>query len=336
MNILHSFTVVDAHTTGSPVRVVLAGIPLLPGNTINEKMEYMRDHYDELRTCIVHQPRGYQSLMCGVLVPPCSKEADFGLFYMDAKNYQPMCGAGTLSVTKALIESGMVERKEPVTKICLETGSGLVVVSAQISDGDIQSISLDNVPSFLYQKDASLDVEGLGRITFDIGFGGNFFMIVNTAQLPVTLSTDTLSQYKQYMRAIVHAADEQIKIAHPLNPSLTDLNQVLFYNDTPDANGGYTCQCIFGDAQIDISPCGTGTSARLAQMYSRGRIGRDEEFRQNSIFGGTFRANLLDDCKIGTYDGILPRITCEDVRITGFNHLVVEKDDIHKAGFVSW
>ncbi len=336
MNLQYSFNVVDAHTTGSPIRVVMSGIPPLAGATINEKMEYMKKHYDHIHTCIVHQPRGYQSLMCAVLVPPCKPEADFGLFYMDAKNYQPMCGAGTLSIAKVLIETGMVERKEPSTSIRLDTGSGLVTVSAEVADGEVRNVSMDNVPSFLYQRDVTLPVDGLGDLVVDIGFGGNFFIILDTAQLPTPLAVDTLTQYKQYMRSIVQASDAHLKVSHPLNPALTDLNQVLFYNDTPDANGGYTCQCIFGDAQIDISPCGTGTSARLAQMYARGRIAADQAFLQNSIFGGTFKATLLGECDIGDLRGILPRVSCEDVRITGFNHLVVEKDDIHKAGFISW
>lgn len=336
MNLQQSFSVVDAHTTGSPVRLVTTGIPLLEGETINEKMEYMKEHFDHLRTCIVHQPRGYQSLMCAVLVPPCKEEADFGLFYMDAQNYQPMCGAGTLAVAKALIEVGMVERKEPIINICFDTGSGLVSVDAEVRNGEVKNISLNNVPAFLYKKDVKLVVEGLGELVFDIGFGGNFFVILDTKQLPLSLKMDTLPQYKQYMKAIIKASDEQLKVVHPLNPALTDLNQVLFYRDTPDENGGYTCQCIFGDEQVDISPCGTGTSARLAQMYARGRIAKEGQFLQNSIFGGTFKATIVDECSIGDTTGILPRVSCDDVRVTGFNHLVVEKDDIHKNGLISW
>lgn len=336
MKNIKSVFCVDAHTTGTPIRVITAGIPPLYGNTINEKMLDMQNRFDWLRSCIACQPRGFQSLVCAVLVPPVSPEADYGVFYMDAKAYQPMCGAGTLSVAKVLVETGMVARTEPVTKIVLETPSGIVTTYVDIKDGEVESISLENAPAFLYAKDFVLKVPEIGDLTVDIGFGGNFFIIVDTSQLPAALTPENKDLFKTYMRQIVRASESQIQVKHPENPALTDLNQVLFYKNTPEENGGYICQCVFGDAQLDISPCGTGTSTRLAQRYTRGLTGLNELFIQNSIWGSSFFAKAVRETKVGDFKAVVPRITCSDVRITGFNQLVVEEGDIHKNGLICW
>ena len=332
MKTMQSVFCVDAHTTGTPIRVVTGGIPPLKGKTVNEKMLYMEKHYDWLRAAITCPPRAPESLVCGVLVPPTKEEADYGLFYMDKKGYQPMCGAGTLSVAKVLVETGLVPCKEPETKIVLETPSGIVTAYAAIANGEATRMSLENAPAFLYQKDVKLDVEGIGSLVADIGFGGNFFAIVNVAQLPVPLDPAHRSYFSDYMRKIVKATNQQIKVCHPANPDLNYLNQVLFYRDTPDENGGYTCQCVFGEAQLDISPCGTGTCTRLAQQYSRGKIGLHEEFIQNSIWGSSFYATALAETEVGGIKAIIPKVSCTDVHITGFNRLIIECDDAHRCG----
>ena len=336
MKIAKTFTVVDAHTTGTPIRVITGGIPRLRGDTMSQKMWDMEQRFDWMRSCIACQPRGFQSLVCAVLTQPCSKEADYGVFYLDAKSYQPMCGAGTLSVAKVLVETGMVEKTEPVTEIVLETPAGIVRTSVEIQNGEVQRISLENTPAFLCGQNVQLHVPELGDLTVDIGFGGNFFVLVNTAQLPLPLNRENRSHFKTYMRQILRAADAQIHVQHPLNPELTTLDQVLFYNDTLDENGGYTCQCVFGDAQLDISPCGTGTCTRLAQMYTWKRVGLQEQFIQNSIWNSSFYAVALQEIRVGDHIAVVPRISCQDVRITGFNQLVVEDGDLHRDGFICW
>ena len=332
MKNIQSIFCVDAHTAGPPIRVVTGGIPPLKGDTVNDKMLYMEKHYDWIRACVATPPRAPEALVCGVLVPPTSGEADFGLFYLDKKGYQPMCGAGTLSVTKVIVECGLVQRTEPVTKVTFETPSGIVKVFAEIKDGEVTMLSMENAPAFLYKKDVELEVEELGRLTVDICFGGNFFAIVDTAQLPVPLDLAHKDLFGDYMKKIVKAVETQVPVCHPENPALNYLNQVLFYKSDADANGGYTCQCVFGEAQLDLSPCGTGTCARLAQRFSRGLIGLNESFIQNSIFGGTFYATALAQTQVGNLPAIVPKVSCSDVRITGFNQLVVEAGDLHKCG----
>lgn len=336
MRNIQSLFVVDAHTTGTPIRVITSGIPPLKGNTIEDKMEYMKANYDWLRTCSMQQPRGFLSLVGAVLTEPCSSDADYGLFFIDALTYQPMCGAGTLSVAKVLVETGMVSRVEPETIIKLETPSGIVTVFVEIKNGEVQCISLENVPAFLYHKDLEIKVPSIGNIKVDVGFGGNFFTIVDIGAINMDISKDTMDDLRRMSKIILASANGVIKVQHPVNKSINYMDQLLFVKNRPDEEGEYLCQCIFGDAQADISPCGTGTSTRLAQRYFRGLIGMNETFCQKSIYGGVFRASVLREIDLNGTKAIIPRVSCSDVHITGFNHLIVEVDDKLKNGFVTW
>ena len=336
MRNIQSLFVIDAHTTGTPIRVITSGIPPLKGNTIEDKMGYMKANYDWLRTCSMQQPRGFLSLVGAVLTEPCSLDADYGLFFIDALTYQPMCGAGTLSVAKVLVETGMVSRNEPETIIRLETPSGIVTVFVEIKNGEVQCISLENVPAFLYHKDLEINVPGIGNIKVDVGFGGNFFTIVDIDLINMDITKDTMDELRRMSKIILASANDAVKVQHPVNKSINYMDQLLFVKNRPDENGEYLCQCIFGDAQADISPCGTGTSTRLAQRYFRGLVGLNEAFCQKSIYGGVFRASIIREIDLNGTKAIVPRVSCSDVHITGFNHLIVEEDDKLKNGFVTW
>ena len=336
MHNVQSIFAVDAHTTGTPIRVVTGGLPPLRGATVGQKMEYMHQHYDWLRTCIMQQPRGFRSLVGAVLTPPCAPEADYGLFYIDALTYQPMCGAGTLAVAKVLVETGMVARSEPCTTVKLETPSGLVTLSVELRNGDVGDISLQNVPSFLYQKDVELQVPSLGRVKVDIGFGGNFFTLVDVDSINREITRENINGLRELSREILAAANRAVSVRHPLRPEINYMDQLLFCKNTANEHGEYLCQCIFGDAQADISPCGTGTSTRLAQRYARGLLSLGDTFYQKSVYGGVFKGTPLKEVDVGGLRGVIPVVSCRDVNITGFNQLVVEQGDKFKNGFVSW
>ena len=334
-NIQSVFTV-DAHTTGTPIRVVTSGIPPLKGDSIGDKMEYMKANYDGIRTCLMQQPRGFLSLVGAVLTEPCSPDADYGLFYIDALTYQPMCGAGTFSVAKVLVETGMVQRTEPETIIRLETPSGIVTVFVQIKNGDVRRISFENVPAFLYRKDLEIKVPGIGNISVDVGFGGNFFTIVDVDRMNMEITRDNMDELRKQSKIILASANDAVKVQHPVNKSINYMDQLLFVNERPNEKGEYLCQCIFGDAQADISPCGTGTSTRLAQRYFRGKINLGETYYQRSVYGGIFSAVGSRQVDLGEMPAVVPLISCSDVHITGFNHLIAEEDDKLKNGFISW
>ncbi|MEG1971754.1 MAG: proline racemase family protein, partial [Oscillospiraceae bacterium] len=191
MNIIQSIFTIDAHTTGSPIRVVTGGIPNLKGKNISEKMDCMMQNYDNLRTFLLQQPRGCLSLMCAVLTDTNVEGADFGLFYMDAGGYQPMCGAGTMAAAKCIVESGMVKRTSPKTRVTFETGAGLVSVDVNETPQGTTT-TLNNAPAFLYMQDKLIDVPTIGKIKFDMVFGGNFFAVVDTQQLGFKITPQSI------------------------------------------------------------------------------------------------------------------------------------------------
>lgn len=329
-------TTIDAHTTGTPIRIITSGIPTLKGNSMSDKMEYMKQHYDYLRTCIMQQPRGFTSLVGAVLTEPVALEADYGLFYMDDLTYQPMCGAGTLAVAKALVSTGMVPVKEPETEVVLETPTGIVRVRVEVKNGNAGKVFLRNIPAFLYKKDLELQIESIGTFSVDIGYGGNFFVLVDIEQIHDEIRKERISDLRKLSRVILRAANEKIQVVHPENPDINYLDQLLYYSTKSEEDGSYLAQCIFGDAQADISPCGTGTSTRLAQKFFRGELKLGETYRQRSVCGGTFEGVLVEETKAGMLPAVIPVISCADVHITGFNQLIVEKEDKLKNGFISW
>ena len=335
MQIEQIISVIDAHTTGTPIRIVTGGIPRLHGKTVSDKMEYMREHFDWIRTCLMQQPRGFTSLVGAVLTEPVSEEADYGLFYIDDLTYQPMCGAGTLAVAKALVATGMVPVTEPETQVVLETPTGVVHVRVEVKEGNAGTVSLRNVPAFLYKKDLELTVEGIGTFTVDIGFGGNFFVLVPIDRIQETIRKDRIGELRRKSRLILKAANDKIQVVHPENPAINYLDQLLYYS-TEETEGSCLAQCIFGDAQADISPCGTGTSTRLAQKYFRGELDLLEPYRQRSVCGGVFEGVLVEKTMVGSFSAVIPVVSCKDVHITGINQLMIEREDKLKYGFTSW
>ncbi len=333
MRQIRSLFAVDAHTTGTPIRIVASGIPPLAGATVTEKMEDMRARHDHIRRFATCPPRAAESLVAAVLTEPCTPGADFGLFYIDALTYQPMCGAGTFAVAKALIETGLVARTEPETVVRLETPTGIVTAYAAIEGGEVAEIALENVPAFLYRKDLEIDVPELGALRVDIGYGGNFFTLVDADAAGLDISPGNMAELRRLSRLILRAANAAATVRHPVNPDVNYMDQLLYCRDTPNADGEYVCQCIFGDAQADISPCGTGTSTRIAQRYFRGRLGLGETFRQKSVYGGVFSGCALRETRLGDIPAVVPRIACSDVRITAFTHLVAEADDRLAEGY---
>ncbi|MEL7566280.1 MAG: proline racemase family protein [Dehalobacterium sp.] len=336
MDIIQSVWAIDAHTTGTPIRVITGGLPHLSGDTISQKMAYMSKHFDGIRQTVTKQPRGFLSLVCAVLTAPTKPEADFGLFYFDSDTYQPMCGAGTLATAKAVVETGMVPRTDPHTTVVFDTAAGIVKVTVETQEDGSTNIVMVNAPAFAYLPEISLEVDGLGKVDMDIYFGGNFFAMVDTAQLGFEIEAAAIPCMLDYMKKIVGAVKRDIKVQHPLNPDINYLDECLFIQNKPDEDGGYLGQCIYGEGLYDLSPCGTGTCSRLAQRYHKGLLKLGEPFVHKQAYGGNFTGIALEAVDVGGYPGVIPQISCDDVHITGFNQLIVERSDRLKYGFKTW
>ncbi len=325
---------IDSHTAGMPTRIIVGGVPHLPGNTITEKAEYFRDNFDYIRSALFQEPRGLLRGVGALITPPTNTEAELGVFFMDSK-YQliHMCGHGSIGVITAAIEFGMVEAVEPVTTVVLDTPAGLVTGYAQVQNGSVESVSIHNVPSFLYQSTV-LDAPNLGSIPVDVAFGGEFYAIIHAGDIGVSIDQKNASQLSELAMTIKGAANSQIRVKHPEKPVST-IEGVRICKK-PTKHGMHIKNITVleeGDKGIDRSPCGTGTSAHLATLYAKGQIKLNQECIHESIIGTTFKSRVVSQTKVGEFDAIIPEITGSAYTM-GINTLILSPNDPLKNGFL--
>jgi len=326
--------IIDSHTAGMPTRIITGGIPDLPGGTMTEKAEYFKNNFDHLRTAIFQEPRGLLRGVGALITSPTIAEADLGVFFMDSK-YQwiAMCGHGSMGVVTAAIEFGLVKPVEPVTKVVLDTPAGLVTAYAKVQNGSVESVSIHNVPSFLYQSTV-IDVPRLGSIPADIAFGGEFYAIINADDIKVTLEQKNASQLSRLAITIKEAANHQIKVKHP-QKTISTIDAVRIC-DKPTHQGRHIKNILVfeeGDKGIDRSPCGTGTSAHLAALYARGKIKLNQECIHESIIGTTFKSKVVSQTEVNGFDAIIAEITGSAYTM-GINTLILAPNDPLKNGFL--
>jgi len=334
MNFIRSIQVVDAHTAGEPTRIVVGGIPKIPGDTMAEKKSFLLGNLDHIRKALMHEPRGHRDMFGSFLTQPCSEEADVGIIFMDTGGYLNMCGHGTIGAVTVAVETGMVPISEPETKVVLESPAGMVYARAQVEGAKVKSVTVQNVPGFLYKRDLKLDVPGVGPVTVDIAFGGNFFALVNAHDLGLEVCPANAPELIRKGIAIKDYINETIEIQHPEKTHITSVDLTEIYQDDNLRPGSSSKNIVvFGANQFDRSPCGTGTSARMAALYAKGKLMLDEEFVYESVIGTTFRGRVIRDTKIGDMDAVIPQIT-GSAYIVGFQQFVIDPDDPVKYGFL--
>lgn len=335
MKLVHSINSVDTHAEGCPIRILTGGIPLLKGSTMLEKMLFMQKNYDWIRTLTMCEPRGHRQMVGAVLTEPISKEAHIGVFYIDSGWYAPMCGAGTIALSKALIEIGIVPIKEPVTTVIMDTPSGIVKAYANVKNGLVESVSFENVASFVYQKNNRTTIDEIGTVSYDICYGGNFFVFIKDSCIGFKVEPENSEILTHYGMKILKKINTEIEVRHPENHDIHFLNDIMITGETQIENGKkiYKNTVIFGGSQMDRSPCGTGTCARMALLYSCGELCVNEEFIHESIIGSRFTGKILKVDKREGYEYITCQVSGQ-THITGFNNLVVDYDDRLKAGFL--
>lgn len=327
----HTFFCIDSHACGNPVRVVAGGGPLLPHLPISERREiFLRDH-DWIRKALMFEPRGHDIMSGAIVYPPHRQDCDAAVLFVEVSGCLPMCGAGTIGLCTVLLEEGLVTPRVP-GKLSLETPAGKVVVDYERKDGFVDSVRLFNVPSYLHSADVEVDVAGVGRLTVDISYGGNYYAVVepqeNWAGLH-DMGAGEIVALSQRLRAALSTVSNPV---HPLEPSISGVHHVIWCDrsENGDADG---CGAVFyGDKAIDRSPGGTGTSARLAQLYGKGRLKVGDRYRNGSLIGTVFDGRIEAACKVGPHDGILPSIGGW-ARITGHNTIFVDDRDPLAHGF---
>lgn len=332
MKFNRTITAIDSHTMGEPTRIVTGGMPNIPGSTMGEKKEYLEQNLDYLRTALMHEPRGHHDMFGSIITSPVDSSADFGIVFMDGGGYLNMCGHGSIGAATMAVQTGMVPSVEPITQVRLEAPAGLIEARVAVKDGVVQSTTIRNVPSFLYKADVKIQVPGVGEVRADIAFGGSFFAIVSAKDLAVKVSAENISELTRIGIAIKQAANEQIKVQHPEKEHIHSIDLVEIYDEATYSEANFKNIVIFGDGQADRSPCGTGTSAKMATLFAKGKLGLNEDFVYESVTGTLFRGKIVATTVVGGYSAVIPEITGA-AYITGFCQYVIDPEDPLKYGF---
>lgn len=333
MQVTRTINAVDSHTMGEPTRIVTGGIPSIPGKTMPEKKAYLEKNLDFLRTGIMLEPRGHNDMFGSIITAPTMDEADLGIIFMDGGGYLNMCGHGTIGAMTVALETGMIPMVEPVTKVVLEAPAGLVRGDVAVRNGKVQEVSFKNVPSFLYKKDVEIDIPEIGKVTLDISFGGSFFAIVSAKKLGIEVKPENAQKLNQLGMLIRDIVNETVQVQHPELPHINTVDLVEIYDDPTDPTANFKNVVVFGQGQVDRSPCGTGTSAKLATLHAKGLFNEGETFIYESILGTLFKGKIVGKTKVGEIDAIIPEIT-GSAYITGFNQFVFDDEDPVKYGFI--
>lgn len=308
MSTLRSVKTIETHTEGMPTRVVLEGIGEIPGNTAFEKRAYFMEHLDHLRQWLMFEPRGHGAMSGAILQKSTRPDADVGVIYIEVSGCLPMCGHGTIGVATALIEKKLVEVIEPITTVRLDTPAGLVVVDVHVKDGKALKVTITNVPSFLYQRDQVVSVPGYGEVLYDMAYGGNFYAIIPAQSVGIPFLHENGAKFLAAGLAISDAINEQNRPIHPENPEIAICHHIDFISPGPNSLHWKNAMAIY-PGWFDRSPCGTGTSARLAQMVARGNFKDDDLLLNESWIGSRFEARVKAHTKVGNFDAIIPTIT---------------------------
>jgi 4-hydroxyproline epimerase len=328
----HTFFCIDAHTCGNPVRVVAGGAPALRGTSMIERRAHFEREFDWVRTALMFEPRGHDLMSGTILYPPTRPDCDVAILFIEVSGCLAMCGHGTIGTVTAVIENGLVHPREPGI-LRLDTPAGLVVADYRLNGNLVESVRLTNVPSFLHSQDLSVEVENFGDIHFDVAYGGNFYAIVERQATYEDLDALSPSDIQRLSPLLRHRANEKYEFKHPDEPAIHGLSHVMWTGKPKMAGADGRNAVFYGDRAIDRSPCGTGTSARLAQLVARGVLQVGTPFIHESIIGTAFTGIALQRCSIGPYNGIIPSVEGW-ARVTGHNTIFVNDRDPLYRGFV--
>jgi proline racemase len=337
-------TAVEVHAGGEPGRVITGGVHDVPGATMLEKRNHLRDHGDRLRRLMLREPRGYPALCANVILPPTVPEAAAGFVIMEQAEYPAMSGSNTICTATVLINEGLVRVTEPVTELTLEVPAGLIRIHADVRGGRARAITFENVPAFVVALDVPVRVPELGTVVVDVAWGGMFYALTDAAALGFRLTPDEGRDLVRVGEMVKAAAREQIPVAHPEVPELAGISiiELTAPPSVPGASARNTVVVSSGTLDwsrpasftgvLDRSPCGTGTCARMAVLHARGELGIGQDFVHEGILGTTWTGRLLRETTVGPYPAVVPQLT-GSAWITGRTRYVVDDEDPFPDGF---
>ncbi len=321
----HIFECIDAHTCGNPVRLVAKGGPVLQGKNMSEKRQHFLNEFDWIRRGLMFEPRGHDMMSGSILYPPHDPENDVAVLFIETSGCLPMCGHGTIGTITIGIEEGLIVPKNPGV-VKMETPAGLVMIEYKMNGDKVQSVKLTNVPSFLMKENIEVECPGLGKLTTDVSYGGNFYAIIDVQENFKGIENYSADQLISWSRMIRKRINDENEFVHPENSTINSCSHVLWTGKTLDAASSARNAVFYGDKAIDRSPCGTGTSARMAQWFAKGKLKEGERFIHESIIGSKFTGTIEQITEVGGKTAIVPAIEGW-AKIYGHNIITIDDDD---------
>jgi proline racemase len=325
------FASVDSHTEGMPTRVITGGVGPVPGATMLERKLHFEAELDELRLLLMREPRGHGAMSGAILQPPTRPDADWGVLFIEVSGLLPMCGHGTIGVATVLVETGMVTVTEPETVIRLDVPAGLVEARVQVENGRARSVTIRNVPSFLHSRDKTVEVPGYGTIAYDMAYGGNFYALTPAAGAGLVVDPANNAELVKAGLAVMEAINSVDRPVHPGDARISGCHHVVFHEPGRDGADAVAATSIH-PGWLDRSPCGTGTSARMAQLFARGELALGDPFVNQSVIGTRFTGRVVDVADVAGVPAVIPEITGR-AWVTGMGQYLLDPSDPFPAGF---
>jgi len=325
-------TTVELHTCGETFRLVTQGLPKIPGKTIIERIAWLEQNADHYRRAVLLEPRGHKDLYGGYLTEPVSPEADFGVIFLNNKGYSPHCGHGVIALATAAVELGWIERKTPETKIGIDVPCGFIEAYVQWDGERVGSVRFVNVPSFIFNRDVTVQTPTFGEVTGDVAYGGATYFYVDARKFGIEIREADAQRVMQLGYEIKAAVNAKMPFVHPEIPEFNDVYGVMVYGDPRHAGSTQANCCVYGDRAVDRSPTGTGTAGRAAQLYLRGEMTAADTLVNESIIGTIFKGRVLSETKVGELDAVITEVE-GNAHICGFANWVIDDADPLKYGF---
>ncbi|KQL45823.1 proline racemase [Brevibacillus choshinensis] len=332
MKINQLFTTIDAHTGGEPLRIITGGIPPIKGETILEKRRYFREELDDIRRVLMYEPRGHHGMYGCVMTDPVSPDAAFGVLFMHNEGYSTMCGHGIIAVVTAAYETGLLKADTVNQDIVIDSPAGRILARANVEGEQVKSVSFENVASFVYAQDISIEWEGR-TFHVDIAFGGAFYAVVQAKDLDVQVEIEQLPLLQEWGARIKEQIESKMQVVHPHESELTGIYGVIISDEPKKSDSHLRNVTIFADKQVDRSPCGTGTAARVATLFARGQLAVGEPFVHEGIVDSQFIGKVVGTTQVGEYAAVISTIEGKAF-ITGLHQFVVDPTDPLKDGFL--
>jgi len=323
---------IDAHTAGEPLRVVIKGIPEIPGSTILEKRRYAQDHLDHLRKAIIWEPRGHSDMYACILTEPTTQDGNVGVLFLHNEGFSTMCGHGIIGLTKVALDTGLIHVSKDKPIIAIDTPAGRVVARASIHKKEVKEVTFQNVPSFVLALDQSVEVPDLGTVHYDLAFGGAFYAFCQASAWDLELTPEESAKIIELGKRIKKAVEKNHPPLHPYERDLSFLYGTIFIGPPQDTQNHSRNVCVFADGELDRSPTGTGVSARAALHYAKKEIALHESFRVESILGTCFKGKAIQTLSYGPYEAVIPEVS-GSAHIVGRSEWLIDPEDPLAHGF---